>query len=498
MLKKRNKGLYMRTNPHILEINTRTWLNHLRQKYGAEITLISIPEHEWLSLKRLGFDAVWLMGVWTPSPTAREIARQNEPILQSIRNINPNFSQEDVDASPYAVYEYKLNPSLGRPDELGQLHEKLNSMGLKLILDFVSNHLALDHALVSECPDCFIHGTDEDAAHNPGVFFKGPDGKTWFAHGRDPNFAPWTDTVQINYFSDRARELVMQMLLDVAKVCDGVRMLTLNDIHRETWGWLLNRQGFEEKEEFWQQAINRVRDEDPLFTFLAEVYWGLEWHVQQLGFNYTYDKVLYDRLRGMSAQDVKGHLHAESLYQKRSLRFIDNHDEEASLVAFGPDKSIAAAIVMSTLRGMRLYSQGQILGMNRRVPVQYLRNDYTGDAEVRRKYEQILKIADDSAFHGGEWALLELSAAAHEDGSFRDMLAWGWTQMRTVKYVVVNYSPNPARARLPIRPSPRGAEYTFYDELSDRFFTRSIEEVRNQGLYIELPPYGAHLLDLEF
>ncbi|MDD4004728.1 MAG: alpha-amylase family glycosyl hydrolase [Elusimicrobiaceae bacterium] len=492
----------MRTNPHILEINIRTWLNHLRGKYGAEISLVSIPEHEWLAFKRLGFDAVWLMGVWTPSPAAREIARQHEPILENIRKISPDFKVEDVDASPYAVYDYRLNPALGKPDELSLLHGKLNGMGLKLILDFVSNHLARDHAFLSECPECFIRGTDDDAAHNPGFFFKGPDGKTWFAHGRDPNFAPWTDTVQLNYFSDRARAHMLRTLLEVAQVCDGVRcdmaMLTLNDIHRETWGWLLNRQGFTEKGEFWQEAISRVREEHPLFTFLAEVYWGLEWHIQQLGFNYTYDKVLYDRLRGTNAQDVKGHLYAESLYQKRSLRFIDNHDEEAALVAFGREKSVAAAIVMSTLRGMRLFNHGQILGSSKRAPVQYLRGDYQGDPEIRLRYERLLDVADDSAFHGGEWSLVELGPAAKDDSSFREILSWSWTQMRTIKYVLVNYSGGYARARLPVKPGPRGAEYTFYDEISDRFFTRPVDEVRNQGLYIELPPYGAHLLDLEF
>lgn len=492
----------MRTNPHILEINIRTWVNHLRQKYGAELSLISIPEHEWLSFKRLGFDAVWLMGAWTPSPAAREVARRHEPILKKIRDIYPDFKPEDVDASPYAVYDYVLNPALGQPEELGLLHEKLNSMGLKLILDFVSNHLAMDHRLVTECPECFIKGTAEDAEHNPGFFFKGPDGTTWYAHGRDPNFAPWTDTVQLNYFCDRARRHMQEMLLQVASVCDGVRcdmaMLTLNDIHRETWGWLLNRQGYTEKGEFWQEAIAKVREEYPLFTFLAEVYWGLEWHIQQLGFNYTYDKVLYDRLRSMSAPDVKGHLYAESLYQKRSLRFIDNHDEEASLTAFGRDKAMAAAIVMSTLRGMRLFSHGQILGSKTRVPVQCLRGDFEGDPEIKARYKHLLKIADDSAYHGGEWALVELTPVSKEDGSFRELLAWSWTQMRTVKYVIVNYSPGYARARLPIKPGPRGAEYTFFDEMSDRFFTRPIDEVKNQGLFIELPPYSAHLLDLEF
>ncbi|MFA6583255.1 MAG: alpha-amylase family glycosyl hydrolase [Elusimicrobiaceae bacterium] len=492
----------MRTNPHLLEINARTWLAHLRSKYNHELTLSEIPEAEWQSLKRLGFDAVWLMGVWTPSAVAGEIARKCEPILSEIRKVNPDFKPEDVVASPYAIYDYTLNPALGRPDELAVLHEKLNSLGLDLILDFVSNHLALDHKMVAECPECFIHGSDDDAAHNPEFFFKGPDGKTWFAHGRDPNFAPWKDTVQLNYFCPRAREYMLQSLMKVANVCDGVRcdmaMLALNDIHRETWGWLLNRQGYTEQCEFWREAVSEVKNEFPLFTFLAEVYWGLEWRMQEMGFDYTYDKVLYDRLRQMGAPDVRGHLNAESLYQKRSLRFIENHDEPAALAAFGLEKSISAAIIMSTLRGMRLYNQTQITGGTKRVPVQYLKCDYTVNPEVARRYEQILKVADDPAFHGGEWSLIDVNSAAHDDSTCKNILAWSWNQQRTVKYVIVNYSGDFARARIPIKPPARGNDYTFYDELSDRFFTRETSEIKEKGLYIELPPYSSHLLDLEF
>ena len=79
----------------------------------------------------------------------------------------------------------------------------------------------------------------------------------------------------------------------IATMCDGVRcdmaMLILPDVFERTWG--------RRPEPFWPRTIERVRKAAPSFLFMAEVYWDLEWELQQQGFNYTYDKRLYDRLR---------------------------------------------------------------------------------------------------------------------------------------------------------------------------------------------------------
>lgn len=492
----------MRANPHVLEISVRPWLRQLREKYGAQLTLAAVPDEELQEFKHLGFDAVWLMGVWTASPRARETARKFEPLLKSISEIRKDYRLEDVEASPFAVYDYSPDPEFGTETDLRVLHARFNAIGLNLLLDFVPNHLAIDHPFAASCPECFVQAGAEEAALHPDWFFR-TEGGGFLAYGRDPNFPPWRDTVQLNYFNPKTRRYMLETLGKIAAFCDGVRcdmvMLSLNDVHDGTWGWLLRRKGFARPErEFWPDAIAAVQAEHPHFMFLAEVYWGLEWRLQEMGVDYTYDKVLYDRLRYLGPGDVKGHLRAEKLYQKRSIRFIENHDEVPAVAAFGKLKSFAAAIAVSTLRGMRLFNYGQLQGIGVKIPVQYGRCDFPGDAMLEKMYDKLLKIADHPAFHGGEWALVEPRSAAQGNETHRNLLCWSWTQRRTFKLVIVNYADARSIGRVPITAAPKGDSYAFYDELAEIFLVRPLNEVQTEGLFVELPPFGAHMLDMEF
>ncbi|NLO92389.1 MAG: glycosidase [Elusimicrobia bacterium] len=495
----------MRSNPHVLEINARSWMCKLREKYGQEITLDTIPNEELEWMRHLGFDGVWLMGAWTTSAKAENIARQTEAVKKAVEALDPEYKPEDISASPFAVMDFSLNPMLGKPEELKSFKAKLNKMGIKLFMDFVSNHLAIDHPLTASHPEYFVQGAPEDIQYNSEWFFEsqGQHGPTYLAYGRDPNFPPWKDTVQLNYFNPEARKYMLDTLQAVAEQCDGVRcdmvMLTLNEVIEGTWGWLLKKKGFQQPRfEFWEEAIETVREKHPHFRFLAEVYWGLEWRLQEMGFDYTYDKVLYDRLRHMGCQDVKGHLRAEKLYQKRSVRFIENHDEPAAIEAFGEAKSKAAAVVCATLGGLRLFYLSQLRGVHKKIPLQYVKCNFKYNQAIYRFYEKLLKITDHPAYHGGEWNLIEPMPSAQGNESFKNMLCWSWNQRRTLKLVVVNYSDAQSNCRIKVNASPKEDCFTFYDELAEQFFTREAADIKNNGLYVELPPYGAHLLDLEF
>ena len=78
---------------------------------------------------------------------------------------------------------------------------------------------------------------------------------------------------------------------------------------------------------------------------MAEVYWDMEWTLQQQGFNYAYDKRLYDRLREGHARPVREHLLAEIGYQNKLARFLENHDECRAAATFEPAQHQAAAII---------------------------------------------------------------------------------------------------------------------------------------------------------
>ena len=94
--------------------------------------------------------------------------------------------------------------------------------------------------------------------------------------------------------------------------CD-MAMLLINNIFEKTWG---QRAGVRPETEYWQEILPAVRKKYPDTLFMAEAYWGLEWELQQQGFNYCYDKRLYDRLVHDSAESVRQHLLADLSYQE--------------------------------------------------------------------------------------------------------------------------------------------------------------------------------------
>ncbi len=495
----------LRSNPHLIEINARLWINQLRKKYSEDITLSTIPEEELLKIKHLGFDVIWLMGVWEPSPASAQIAKKDPEIILAAKKIIPEFNEEKIGASPYSIFEYKLNSHLGFEWEIKALKERLNALGIGLFLDFVSNHLSKDNSFIAKCPECFINVSAEDYAAHPGQFFETDINgeKKYIAYGRDPNFPPWTDTAQLNFFDSRAREMMLQVLMNIADVSDGVRcdmvMLTLNEIYEGTWGWLLNKEEANKPgREFWEQAIKKVKKKYPKFVFIAEVYWGLEWRFQKMGFDYTYDKVIYDRLKGNDTGNIRGHLRAEKLYQKRSVRFIDNHDEASSIESFGPEKAKAAAIIMSTIKGLRFYQDEQLDGELVKVPVQVIDYDCPADQNVRKFYEKLLKIVDHPAFHGGEWNLLEAGRFHKDNKTNINILSWSWSQMRTVKIVIVNYSSEISSGIIKTKIKSADDNTALFEELSGRFISFNSSDIQD-GLKIEnMPPYSAYILDMEF
>lgn len=480
----------MRNNPHILEINARSWLGRYEREAGRKLTLAEIPASFWEKVQEVGFDAVWLMGVWKRSPVAEKIARESEDILNQVRTSKPNFKMEDIAASPYAVYDYTVDEYFGGNEALATFRQNLNDRGVQLFLDFVGNHTAIDAPVVEEHPELFVT-TGTKAPHiHADWFFQNKKGH-YVAHGRDPYFAPWTDTAQLNYFNPKTREFMTEKLLQVASMCDGVRcdmaMLSLNKVQRDTWWEFIG--GELPREEFWTQALNAVRADYPEFVFIAEVYWGLEWDIQELGFDYTYDKVLYDRLRFANADSIRGHLRAEHLFQMRSLRFIANHDEEEPLKAFGREKSLAAATIIATLPGARLFHLFQLLGRPERMPLQYINDEFTIDRAVEQYYAKLLRIASDPAFHGGQWSLQEIMPVYAGESTCQNILSWMWRQRHTGKMVFINYSSEPAQCRVTFK-GVSGDKVR--EELEEKELTLT-PELRAQGWELVLKPFECKL-----
>ena len=271
-----------------------------------------------------------------------------------------DLADDDIGGSGFAITGYTVHEDLGGDAALARLRDRLRRRGVRLILDFVPNHTGLDHPWVQDHPEFYIAGTELDLAREPHnyTWIKRKPGDLLLAYGRDPYFPGWPDALQLDYSNPATQEAMIGELLKIADQCDGVRcdmaMLVLPDVFERTWG--------KRAPLFWPTATRRVREKVPEFCFMAEVYWDLEWTVQQQGFDYAYDKRLYDRLREGHVRPVREHLYAGLDYQTRLARFLENHDEPRAATAFPDGMHQAAAIITFLSPGLRFFHQGEFEG----------------------------------------------------------------------------------------------------------------------------------------
>jgi glycosidase len=476
----------------VYEINTAVWLERLGRRGGRPLNLGEVPGAEWDALADLRVDAVWLMGVWQRSPEGLRIALADPSLESAFRAALPDLRPGDVIGSPYCVRDYVVDESFGGPLALATAREQLAARGLGLILDYVPNHVAPDHPWTGERPECLLHGTEQDLAEHPDAFIRTPAGIV--ARGRDPYFPPWPDVVQLNAFSSVLRDAVTETLAGIGAQCDGVRcdmaMLMTNQVFARTWG---ERAGAVPAEDYWPTVIDGVKAEHPDMLFMAEAYWDMEWELQQQGFDLCYDKRLYDRLVHDPPDSVRGHLQADRSYQEGLIRFIENHDEPRAAASFEPAQERAAAVVMSTLQGARLYHDGQFEGRRVHLPV-FLRRepDEPADEDLRQFYRRLLRAIDDSGLAEGEWEMCGLDGWSDND-SCRRLLAWCWSARDSRHLVVVNLSRDEAqgRVRLPWR-DLAGHSWVLDDLLGSQTLERDGDEMAGDGLYVGLGPWAAH------
>ena len=482
--------------PTVYEINTAVWLGRLGRQRGWALTLGEVPGAEWDALAALPVDAVWLMGVWERSPEGLRIARQDPSLEAANRAALPDLRSEDVIGSPYCVRDYVVDERFGGPDGLARARTELASRGVALILDYVPNHVAPDHPWLTDRPDCLLAGTEDELANHPEAFIRMPTGRI-AARGRDPYFPPWPDVVQLNAYSPVLREAVAETLVGIGDQCDGLRcdmaMLMTNEVFGRTWG---SRGGPAPVEDYWPWLIGRVKAVHPDLLFMAEAYWDMEWTLQQQGFDLCYDKRLYDRLVHESAESVRGHLQADAAYQEKLIRFIENHDEPRAAATFVPAaKARAAAVVMSTLQGARMYHDGQFEGFRMHVPVFLSRGpDEAVDVDLRHFCERLVRAVADAGLRAGEWALCECTGWPDND-SFRRLVAWCWSTAHSRHLVVVNLSDAAAQARMRLPwPDLAGRSWNLTDRLSGQTFTRAGDELAAEGLYVALDPWASYFL----
>lgn len=490
--------------PSLFQINTRVWLTELSRQLGRAATLNDIPDAELDRLAKMGFDWIWFLSVWQTGPAAQKVSRNNPEWRKEFEETLPDLQEEDIAGSGFAITGYKVHKNLGGDAALARLRERLRKRGLRLMLDFVPNHMAPDHPWAEEHPNYFIAGTEDLLAREPQnyVRVKRKKGELILAYGRDPYFAGWPDTLQLDYSNPYLQEAMINELLKISGQCDGVRcdmaMLVLPEVFERTWG--------RRPELFWPKATKKVRDRHPDFCFMAEVYWDLEWTMQQQGFDYAYDKRLYDRLREGHAKPVREHFYAGPDYQNKLARFLENHDEPRVAAAFPAGIHEAAAVITFLSPGLRFFHQGQFEGRLERISPHLVRGPIEpANPALGQFYERLLKVLRRPVLREGRWQLLECLPAWEGNGSSDAFIACAWQNPKgerlapkeSFALVCVNYAAHQSQCylRLPF-PGLENKHWRLQDLMGKAQYERDGNDLQSRGLYLDMAPWQYHVFEM--
>jgi hypothetical protein len=425
---------------------------------------------------------LYLFGVWTTGPLSRAHALNDDDLQKHLQSILPDFRSEDIDGAPLSVGSYVVKSELGDDHALERLRGRARASGLSLMLDFTPNHVGLDHPWASQWPALLIQGSEADIGAFPNAFIR-LHGHI-FAHGRDPNFPAWRDTLQIDYSRHEAQAAVIAMACEVASRCDGLRceeaMLLLPDVFRGTWR--------REMEPFWRRCTDAVRAAHPGTLFAAEVYWNKEWELQQQGFDFTYDKILYDRLLTDNAEGIRAHLRAAADYQSHCVRFLENDDEQRAAATFTSiDHHRGALFLTGMVPGMLLCHYGQEDGRRMHSPHRSRRRPpEEGSPFHRRAFRELLHLLAEPARHDGRWQLLE-----PRDASGRSLIGclWTLTGYHSLAFIV-NASWSHVSGAVEAGPLAE-RDCQFQDCLtSSPSRTVTAATLNHQGMRVSLPPWG--------
>lgn len=499
----------LRPHPHLYQINTWAWLDELSSQAGRQLQLTDVADAEWDKLQALGIDIVYLMGVWQRSPAGRHLFRTDAKAFKAFDHALPGWTLQSVVGSPFSIQAYQPDTRIGDWSQLDGVRSKLHARGMRLMLDFVPNHTGPDHPWVFSHPEYYVLGSEQDYQRDPAAYhlIEPASGQPYYvARGRDPYFAPWADTAQLNVYHPACRQALVATLQEISRHCDGLRcdmaMLVLNQVFASTWQHVLAGQA-PPASEFWPEAMAALPDD---FIWLAEVYWGMEDRLQALGFDYTYDKRLYDTLcrtilgrtilDRTSVEELKQCLRADPASQSRMARFIENHDELRSACVFAQSAFSALVPLLTTLPGLRFFHHGQFEGKTLHLPMP-LNAAATEqiDSALQRMYHRALALADDAVVHQGEWQLLDVQR--NGDDTYAQLIAYCWRLDAQLRLVVINLGVDAAQGRIYMSGQwPRQEDCTLIDILNQQRYTRTSSELERDGLYVRLDGYGAHVFDV--
>ena len=488
----------MNYNHKLYEINTRMWI----KQFGKDVKLSEVPISYFKNLKQKGFDLIWLMGVWKTPAENIQYAFAPE-LIKAYKKCLPDWKKEDVIGSPYAIDSYQLNPKLGSFDDLLILKDKLNKIGLKLILDFIPNHFGSDSSVVKNSTHLFLPGDKQLLKEEPSTYFRlSSDKNIILGHGRDPFFPAWSDTAQLNYFSDETRTFMTEQLFRLIKYCDGIRcdmaMLMMNNIFQSTWPGPITKLNYKKpKNEFWYQAIKKVKKVNPNFIFIGEVYWDLESELIQLGFDFTYYKHFLDMLINNDTSGIVNILKSDYNYLNKLVFFIENHDEERAVKSLGIKKSIASAVILLTIPGMKLFYNDQLEGRKIKCPIQLGRRSVDkGSKTIRDFYSKILALINNETYKKGKFKLLHAIKFDEKDESYKNILTWYWRFNNNIKITIVNFSKKHSKGKIKLPTDNFPQKIILKNLLTKANMKITSKKLTDEGFIVQLKGYQSRIIEI--
>jgi glycosidase len=271
-------------------------------------TFNDIDETALNALKDMGFTHIWLTGIL-------EHASEST-------GTHPDITKGRA-GSPYAVTDYRtVDPDLGTITDFGRLVERIHQHGMKVIIDFIPNHLARQNKGFDACNFYYCEGqgfvSPRRIAEQPYEEFPAKaTGNNVFAP--NPSINDWYDTVKLNYDEHDTWEKMLGVLrFWCGKNVDGFRVDMAEMVPVAFWQWLIE---------------NLRKDYKPLM--IAEIYQpALYKPFLEAGFDYLYDKVgLYNTLEnvlchGHEAKEISQVWKDLDEMDAHMLRFMENHDEK--------------------------------------------------------------------------------------------------------------------------------------------------------------------------
>lgn len=490
-------------NNIIYQIDIREFFNRLKSEDSKIKTLLDLPDKFFFSLSQLGINYLWLLGIYEPSQLSKKISIEMKELHRRYYESLPDWKEEDVIGSPYAIKSYKIWEEIGGEKIYHAFREKIyKKFGLKIILDFVPNHLAIDNPIVKKHPEYFINIEDSSKFNAEDYTEIEINNKKYrIAHGRDPYFPAWKDTLQLDYRSKGARNFMINELLKLSEKCDGVRcdmsMLVLSEIFFNNWKQFPPPKDLvPAAKEFWFEAIQKVKKVNPDLIFIAEVYWNKEQDLLDLGFDYVYGKKFYEFIVHNNIGIINEYIKRIFANHRKRFLFLENHDEPRSAHIFSTEHLKAVATLVYSLPSMKLIYDGQLEGRKFPHAIQLKRlHPEPIDYDLRNHYLKLFSAIKNSTISRGYFKPLTPQPAWQGSVSNYNFVIFFYEDDQLNKdLIVINFSDYQSQCKVKIESFDLiGKTFLIKDRLSSEEYIRSGDEMFYSGLYLDLKPYQSQI-----